>query len=147
MELLPNTGGAGARNASGDIYATALDKEGNHQAFHVVEAKGYSSKLGTRLVDGTPFEQGSPTYVRDIMLNDTQLHGALARDAALREAILKKEIPVIADVYRTRHPHMSCVTLQKTTAVPLDDDFIKKLEEILKGHPAYTPLTPPKPTP
>ena len=147
MELLPNTGGTGAGNATGDIYATALDKEGNHQAFHVVEAKGYSSKLGTRLVDGTPFEQGSPTYVRDIMLNDTQLHGALARDAALREAILKKEIPVIADVYRTRHPHMSCVTLQKTTAVPLDDDFIKKLEEILKGHPAYTPLTPPKPTP
>lgn len=147
MELLPNTGGTGAGNATGDIYATALDKKGNHQAFHVVEAKGYSSKLGTRLVDGTPFEQGSPTYVRDIMLNDTQLHGALARDAALREAILKKEIPVIADVYRTRHPHMSCVTLQKTTAVPLDDDFIKKLEEILKGHPAYTPLTPPKPTP
>ena len=147
MELLPNTGGTGAGNATGDIYATALDQEGNHQAFHVVEAKGYSSKLGTRLVDGTPFEQGSPTYVRDIMLNDTQLHGALARDAALREAILKKEIPVIADVYRTRHPHMSCVTLQKTTAVPLDDDFIKKLEEILKGHPAYTPLTPPKPTP
>lgn len=147
MELLPNTGGTGAGNATGDIYATALDKEGNHQAFHVVEAKGYSSKLGTRLVDGTPFEQGSPTYVRDIMLNDTQLHGALARDAALREAILKKEIPVIADVYRTRHPYMSCVTLQKTTAVPLDDDFIKKLEEILKGHPAYTPLTPPKPTP
>ena len=147
MELLPNTGGTGAGNATGDIYATALDKEGNHQAFHVVEAKGYSSKLGTRLVDGTPFEQGSPTYMRDIMLNDTQLHGALARDAALREAILKKEIPVIADVYRTRHPHMSCVTLQKTTAVPLDDDFIKKLEEILKGHPAYTPLTPPKPTP
>ena len=147
MELLPNTGGTGAGNATGDIYATALDKEGNHQAFHVVEAKGYSSKLGTRLVDGTPFEQGSPTYVRDIMLNDTQLHGALARDAALREAILKKEIPVIADVYRTRHPHMSCVTLQKTTDVPLDDDFIKKLEEILKGHPAYTPLTPPKPTP
>lgn len=147
MELLPNTGGTGAGNATGDIYATALDKEGNHQAFHVVEAKGYSSKLGTRLVDGTPFEQGSPTYVRDIMLNDTQLHGALARDAALREAILKKEIPVIADVYRTRHPYMSCVTLQKTTAVPLDNDFIKKLEEILKGHPAYTPLTPPKPTP
>lgn len=147
MELLPNTGGTGAGNATGDIYATALDKEGNHQAFHVVEAKGYSSKLGTRLVDGTPFEQGSPTYVRDIMLNDTQLHGALARDAALREAILKKEIPVIADVYRTRHPYMSCVTLQKTTAVPLDNDFIKELEEILKGHPAYTPLTPPKPTP
>ena len=147
MELLPNTGGTGAGNGSGDIYATALDKEGNRQAFHVVEAKGYSSKLGTRLVDGTPFEQGSPTYVRDIMLNDTQLHGALASDAALREAILKREIPVIADVYRTRHPYMSCVTLQKTTAVPLDDDFIKKLEEILKGHPAYTPLTPPKPTP
>ena len=147
MELLPNTGGTGAGNATGDIYATALDKEGNHQAFHVVEAKGYSSKLGTRLVDGTPFEQGSPTYVRDIMLNDTQLHGALAGDAALREAILKKEIPVIADVYRTRHPYMSCVTLQKTTAVPLDDDFIKQLEEILKEHPAYTPLTPPKPTP
>lgn len=147
MELLPNTGGTGAGNGSGDIYATALDKEGNHQAFHVVEAKGYSSKLGTRLVDGTPFEQGSPTYVRDIMLSDTQLHGALAGDAALREAILKREIPVIADVYRTRHPYMSCVTLQKTTAVPLDDDFIKKLEEILKGHPAYTPSSPPKPTP
>ena len=147
MELLPNTGGTGAGNGSGDIYATALDKEGNRQAFHVVEAKGYSSKLGTRLVDGTPFEQGSPTYVRDIMLNDTQLHGALARDAALREAILKREIPVIADVYRTRHPYMSCVTLQKITAVPLDDDFIKELEGILKGHPAYTPLTPPKPTP
>ena len=147
MELLPNTGGTGAGNATGDIYATALDKEGNRQAFHVVEAKGYSSKLGTRLVDGTPFEQGSPTYVRDIMLNDTQLHGALARDAALREAILKREIPVIADVYRTRHPYMSCVTLQKITAVPLDDDFIKELEGILKGHPAYTPLTPPKPTP
>lgn len=146
MELLPNTGGTGAGNASGDIYATALDKEGNHQAFHVVEAKGYRSKLGTRLVDGTPFEQGSSTYVRDIMLNDTQLHGALARDAALREAILKREIPVVADVYRTRHPYMSSVTLQKTTAVPLDDDFIKKLEEILKGHPAYTPLPPPKPT-
>ena len=147
MELLPNTGGTGAGNGSGDIYATALDKEGNRQAFHVVEAKGYSSKLGTRLVGEKPFEQGSPTYVRDIMLNDTQLHDALARDAALREAILKREIPVIADVYRTCHPYMSCVTLQKTTAVPLDDDFIKKLEEILKGHPAYTPLTPPKPTP
>lgn len=147
MELLPNTGGTGAGNATGDIYATALDKEGNHQAFHVVEAKGYSSKLGTRLVDGTPFEQGSPTYVRDIMLNDTQLHDALARNAALREAILKREIPVIADVYRTRHPYMSCVTLQETTAVPLDDDFIKELEEILKGQPAYTPLPPPKPTP
>ena len=147
MELLPNTGGTGAGNATGDIYATALDKEGNHQAFHVVEAKGYSSKLGTRLVDGTPFEQGSPTYVRDIMLSDTQLHGALARDAALREAILKREIPVIADVYRTRHPYMSCVTLQQTKTVPLDDGFIKKLEGILKGHPAYTPLTPPKPTP
>ena len=147
MELLPNTGGTGAGNGSGDIYATALDKEGNHQAFHVVEAKGYKSKLGTRLVDGTPFEQGSPTYVRDIMLNDTQLHDALARNAALREAILKREIPVIADVYRTRHPYMSCVTLQQTKAVPLDDDFIKELEGILKGHPAYTPLTPPKPTP
>lgn len=147
MELLPNTGGTGAGNGSGDIYATALDKEGNHQAFHVVEAKGYSSELGTRLVDGTPFEQGSPTYVRGIMLSDTQLHGALARDSALREAILEREIPVIADVYRTRHPYMSCVTLQKTTAVPLDDDFIKKLEEILKGHPAYTPSPPPKPTP
>lgn len=147
MELLPNTGGTGAGNGSGDIYATALDKEGNRQAFHVVEAKGYSSELGTRLVDGTPFEQGSPTYVRDIMLSDTQLHGALASDAALREAILKREIPVIADVYRTRHPYMSCVTLQKTTAVPLDDDFIKKLEEILKGHPAYTPLPPSKPIP
>lgn len=147
MELLPNTGGTGAGNATGDIYATALDKEGNHQAFHVVEAKGYSSKLGTRLVDGTPFEQGSPTYVRDIMLSDTQLHGALARDAALREAILKREIPVIADVYRTRHPYISCVTLQQTKTVPLDDGFIKKLEGILKGHPAYTPLTPPKPTP
>lgn len=147
MELLPNTGGTGAGNASGDIYATALDKEGNHQAFHVVEAKGYRSELGTRLVDGTPFTQGSPEYVRDIMLNDTQLHGTLARDAALREAILKREIPVIADVYRTRHPYMSCVTLQKTTAVPLDDDFIKKLEEILKEHPAYTPIPPPKPTP
>ena len=147
MELLPNTGGTGAGNGSGDIYASALDKEGNHQAFHVVEAKGYSSKVGTRLVDGTPFEQGSPTYVRDIMLNDTQLHGALARDAALREAILKREIPVIADVYRTRHPYMSCVTLQQTKAVPLDDDFIKELEGILKGHPAYTPLPPPKPTP
>ena len=147
MELLPNTGGTGAGNATGDIYATALDKEGNHQAFHVVEAKGYSSKLGTRLVDGTPFEQGSPTYVRDIMLNDTQLHGALARDAALREAILKREIPVIADVYRTRHPYMSCVALQQTKTVPLDDDFIKELEGILKGHPAYTPLPPPKPTP
>lgn len=147
MELLPNTGGTGAGNGSGDIYATALDKEGNHQAFHVVEAKGYKSKLGTRLVDGTPFEQGSPTYVRDIMLNDTQLHDALARNSALREAILKREIPVIADVYRTRHPYMSCVTLQQTKAVPLDDDFIKELEGILKGHPAYTPLTPPKPTP
>ena len=147
MELLPNTGGAGAGNASGDIYATALDQEANRQAFHVVEAKGYRSELGTRLVDGTPFTQGSPEYVRDIMLNDTQLHGALARDAALREAILKREIPVIADVYRTRHPYMSCVTLQKTTAVPLDDDFIKKLEEILKEHPAYTPIPPPKPTP
>ena len=147
MELLPNTGGTGAGNGSGDIYATALDKEGNHQAFHVVEAKGYKSKLGTRLVDGTPFEQGSPTYVRDIMLNDTQLHDALARNAALREAILKREIPVIADVYRTRHPYMSCVTLQQTKAVPLDDDFIKELEGILKGHPAYTPLPPPKPTP
>ena len=147
MELLPSTGGAGAGNGSGDIYATALDKEGNHQAFHVVEAKGYSSKLGTRVVDGTPFKQGSPTYVRDIMLSDTQLHGALARDAALREAILQREIPVVADVYRTRHPYMSCVTLQKTTAVPLDDDFIEKLEGILKGHPAYTPLPPPKPTP
>ena len=147
MELLPNTGGTGAGNGSGDIYATALDKEGNRQSFHVVEAKGYSSKLGTRLVDGTPFEQGSPTYVRDIMLNDTQLHDALARNAALREAILKREIPVIADVYRTRHPYMSCVTLQQTKAVPLDDDFIKKLEGILKGHPAYTPLPPPKPTP
>lgn len=147
MELLPNTGGAGAGNGSGDIYATALDKEGNHQAFHVVEAKGYSSELGTRLVDERPFKQGSPTYVRDIMLSDTQLHGALARDAALREAILKREIPVIADVYRTRHPYMSCVTLQKTKAVPLDDDFIEKLEKILKGHPAYTPLPPPKPTP
>ena len=147
MELLPNTGGTGAGNGSGDIYATALDKEGNHQAFHVVEAKGYSSKLGTRLVDGTPFEQGSPTYVRDIMLSDTQLHGALARDAALREAILKREIPVIADVYRTRHPYMSCVTLQQTKPVPLDDDFIKELEKILKGHPAYTPSSPPKPTP
>ena len=147
MELLPNTGGTGAGNGSGDIYATALDKEGNRQSFHVVEAKGYKSKLGTRLVDGTPFEQGSPTYVRDIMLNDTQLHDALARNAALREAILKREIPVIADVYRTRHPYMSCVTLQQTKAVPLDDDFIKELEGILKGHPAYTPLTPPKPTP
>ena len=147
MELLPNTGGTGAGNGSGDIYATALDKEGNRQAFHVVEAKGYSSKLGTRLVDGTPFEQGSPTYVRDIMLNDTQLHGALARDAALREAILKREIPVIADVYRTRHPYMSCVTLQQTKTVPLDDDFIMELEKILKGHPAYTPSSPPKPTP
>lgn len=147
MELLPNTGGTGAGNGSGDIYATALDKEGNHQAFHVVEAKGYSSKLGTRLVDGTPFKQGSPTYVRDIMLSDTQLHGALARDAALREAILKREIPVIADVYRTRHPYMSCVTLQQTKTVPLDDDFIKELEKILKGHPAYTPSSPPKPTP
>ena len=147
MELLPSTCGAGAGNGSGDIYATALDKEGNHQAFHVVEAKGYSSKLGTRVVDGTPFKQGSPTYVRDIMLSDTQLHGALARDAALREAILQREIPVVADVYRTRHPYMSCVTLQKTTAVPLDDDFIEKLEGILKGHPAYTPLPPPKPTP
>lgn len=147
MELLPNTGGTGAGNGSGDIYATALDKEGNHQAFHVVEAKGYSSELGTRLVDEKPFEQGSPTYVRDIMLNDPQLHDALARTAALREAILKRKIPVVADVYRTRHPYMSCVTLQKTTAVPLDDDFIKKLEEILKGHPAYTPPPPPKPTP
>lgn len=147
MELLPNTGGTGAGNGSGDIYATALDKEGNRQSFHVVEAKGYKSKLGTRLVDGTPFEQGSPTYVRDIMLNDTQLHDALARNAALREAILKREIPVIADVYRTRHPYMSCVTLQQTKAVPLDDDFIKELEGILKGHPAYTPLPPPKPTP
>lgn len=147
MKLLPNTGGTGAGNGSGDIYATALDKEGNHQAFHVVEAKGYSSELGTRLVDEKPFEQGSPTYVRDIMLNDPQLHNALARNAALREAILKREIPVVADVYRTRHPYMSCVTLQKTTAVPLDDDFIKKLEEILKGHPAYTPSPPPKPTP
>lgn len=147
MELLPNTGGTGAGNGSGDIYATALDKEGNRQAFHVVEAKGYSSELGTRLVDEKPFKQGSPTYVRDIMLSDTQLHGALASDAALREAILKREIPVIADVYRTRHPYMSCVTLQKTTAVPLDDDFIKKLEEILKGHPAYTPLPPSKPIP
>lgn len=147
MELLPNTGGTGAGNGSGDIYATALDKEGNRQAFHVVEAKGYSSELGTRLVDEKPFKQGSPTYVRDIMLSDTQLHGALASDAALREAILKREIPVIADVYRTRHPYMSCVTLQKTTTVPLDDDFIKKLEEILKGHPAYTPLPPSKPIP
>ena len=147
MELLPNTGGTGAGNGSGDIYATALNKEGNRQSFHVVEAKGYKSKLGTRLVDGTPFEQGSPTYVRDIMLNDTQLHDALARNAALREAILKREIPVIADVYRTRHPYMSCVTLQQTKAVPLDDDFIKELEGILKGHPAYTPLPPPKPTP
>ena len=147
MELLPNTGGTGAGNGSGDIYATALDKEGNRQSFHVVEAKGYKSKLGTRLVDGTPFEQGSATYVRDIMLNDTQLHDALARNAALREAILKREIPVIADVYRTRHPYMSCVTLQQTKAVPLDDDFIKELEGILKGHPAYTPLPPPKPTP
>ena len=147
MELLPNTGGTGAGNGSGDIYATALDKEGNRQSFHVVEAKGYKSKLGTRLVDGTPFEQGSPTYVRDIMLNDTQLHDALARNAALREAILKREIPVIADVYRTRHPYMSCVTLQQTKTVPLDDDFIKELEKILKGHPAYTPLPPPKPTP
>ena len=147
MELLPNTGGTGAGNGSGDIYATALDKEGNHQAFHVVEAKGYSSELGTRLVDERPFKQGSPTYVRDIMLSDTQLHGALARNAALREAILKREIPVIADVYRTRHPYMSCVTLQKTKSVPLDDDFIEKLEKIFKGHPAYTPLPPPKPTP
>lgn len=147
MELLPNTGGTGAGNGSGDIYATALDKEGNHQAFHVVEAKGYRSELGTRLVDEKPFKQGSPTYVRDIMLNDTQLHDALARNAALREAILKREIPVIADVYRTRHPYMSCVTLQQTKAVPLDDDFIKELEGILKGHPAYTPLPPPKPTP
>ena len=147
MELLPNTGGTGAGNGSGDIYATALDKEGNRQAFHVVEAKGYSSELGTRLVDEKPFKQGSPTYVRDIMLSDTQLHGALASDAALREAILKREIPVIADVYRTRHPYMSCVTLQKTTAVPLDDDFIKELEEILKGHPAYMPLPPSKPIP
>lgn len=147
MELLPNTGGTGAGNATGDIYATALDKEGNHQAFHVVEAKGYSSELGTRLVDEKPFKQGSPTYVRDIMLNDTQLHDALARNAALREAILKREIPVIADVYRTRHPYMSCVTLQQTKTVPLDDDFIEKLEKILKGRPAYTPLPPPKPTP
>ena len=147
MELLPNTGGAGAGNGSGDIYATALDKEGHRQAFHVVEAKGYSSELGTRLVDEKPFKQGSPTYVRDIMLNDTQLHDALARNAALREAILKREIPVIADVYRTRHPYMSCVTLQQTKTVPLDDDFIKELERILKGHPAYTPLPPPKPTP
>ena len=147
MELLPNTGGTGAGNGSGDIYATALDKEGNRQAFHVVEAKGYSSELGTRLVDEKPFKQGSPTYVLDIMLSDTQLHGALASDAALREAILKREIPVIADVYRTRHPYMSCVTLQKTATVPLDDDFIKKLEEILKGHPAYTPLPPSKPIP
>ena len=147
MELLPNTGGAGAGNGSGDIYATALDKEGHRQAFHVVEAKGYSSELGTRMVDEKPFKQGSPTYVRDIMLNDTQLHDALARNAALREAILKREIPVIADVYRTRHPYMSCVTLQQTKTVPLDDDFIKELEKILKGHPAYTPLPPPKPTP
>ena len=147
MELLPNTGGTGAGNATGDIYATALDKEGNHQAFHVVETKGYSSELGTRLVDEKPFKQGSPTYVRDIMLNDTQLHDALARNAALREAILKREIPVIADVYRTRHPYMSCVTLQQTKTVPLDDDFIEKLEKILKGRPAYTPLPPPKPTP
>lgn len=147
MELLPNTGGTGAGNGSGDIYATALDKEGNHQAFHVVEAKGYSSELGTRLVDEKPFKQGSPTYVRDIMLNDTQLHDALARNAALREAILKREIPVIADVYRTRHPYMSCVTLQQTKAVPLDNNFIEKLEKILKGHPAYAPLPPPKPAP
>lgn len=147
MELLHNTGGTGAGNGSGDIYATALDKEGNRQAFHVVEAKGYSSELGTRLVDEKPFKQGSPTYVRDIMLNDTQLHDALARNAALREAILKREIPVIADVYRTHHPYMSCVTLQQTKAVPLDDDFIEKLEKILKGHPAYAPLPPPKPTP
>ena len=76
------------------------------------------------------------------MLSDTQLHGSLARDAALREAILKREIPVIADVYRTRHPHMSCVTLEKTAAAPLDDGFIENLERSSKRIPP-THLNPP----
>lgn len=137
MRILPETGGVGAGNSSGDIYAVALDKESNPQAFHVVEAKGYGSELGTRSVDGVDVKQGTPEYVRDIMLYDTRLHAALAKDPVLRQAILNGEIPVIAEVYRTRHPYMSCASRAKPVPVPLDQDYITRLDSLIRNRPDY----------
>ena len=137
MRILPETGGVGAGNSSGDIYAVALDKESNPQAFHVVEAKGYGSELGTQSVDGVDVKQGTPEYVRNIMLCDTRLHAALAKDPVLRQGILNGEIPVIAEVYRTRHPYMSCVSHAEPVSVPLDHGYITRLDSIIRSRPDY----------
>ncbi|WP_437729015.1 eCIS core domain-containing protein [Sorangium sp. So ce861] len=65
----PIHGGVGAASRSGDFDAVYVVQrgEGQRPLVLIIEAKGGSSSLGTRQVDGFTVEQGTPRYMREIV--------------------------------------------------------------------------------
>ena len=73
----------GKAGTAGTLDAAFL-KAGSPPSLFIAEAKGGGSGLGTRVIDGIVYQQGSPEYLRWMLANDRAFREAASKAGVLR---------------------------------------------------------------